>query len=60
MHALKKVQTKVLNKNEVILHFAEIHCHYYPVIQSPHVQEHVHVIIDVIHYPYIIKPGRLS
>ena len=29
MHALKKVQTKVLNKNEVILHFAEIHCHYY-------------------------------
>ena len=28
MHALKKVQTKVLNKNEVILHFAEIH-HYY-------------------------------
>ena len=29
MHALKKVQTKVLNKNEVILHFAKIHCHYY-------------------------------
>ena len=29
MHTLKKVQTKVLNKNEVILHFAEIHCHYY-------------------------------
>ena len=29
MHALKKVQTKVLNKNEVILHFAENHCHYY-------------------------------
>ena len=29
MDALKKVQTKVLNKNEVILRFAEIHCHYY-------------------------------
>ena len=29
MHGLEKVQTKVLNKNEVILHFAEIHCHYY-------------------------------
>ena len=29
MHALKKVQIKVLNKNEVILHFTKIHCHYY-------------------------------